>query len=63
MSEMEVFRSHLTDYYHTNVTDISDAVRIAEKQKSVFPLANKAYRLALTAPVTVAKDERKLLAS
>jgi hypothetical protein len=37
MSEMEVFRSHLTDYYHTNVKDISDAARIAEKQKSVFP--------------------------
>jgi hypothetical protein len=37
MSEMEVFRSHLTDHYHTNVQDISDAARIAEKQKSVFP--------------------------
>ena len=24
----------------------------------MFPLANKAYRLALSAPVTVAKDER-----
>ncbi|CAB3991910.1 zinc finger MYM-type 1-like [Paramuricea clavata] len=58
MSEMEVFRSHLTDDYHTNIQDISDAARIAEKQKSVFPLVNKAYRLALTAPVTVAKDER-----
>jgi hypothetical protein len=58
MSEMEVFRSHLTDHYHTNVQDISDAARIAEKQKSVFPLANKADCLAFTAPVTVAKDER-----
>ncbi len=58
MSEMEVFRSHLTDHYHTNVQDISDAAKIAEKQKSVFPLVNKAYRLALTAPVTVDKDER-----
>jgi hypothetical protein len=58
ISEMEVFRYHLTDHYHTNVQDISDAARIAEKQQSVFPLANKAYRLALTAPVTVAKDER-----
>jgi hypothetical protein len=36
--------------YDTNVRDISDAARIAEKQKSVFPLANKAYLLALTAP-------------
>ncbi|CAB4017816.1 RNA-directed DNA polymerase from mobile element jockey, partial [Paramuricea clavata] len=55
---MEVFRSHLTDYYHTNVKDISDVARIAEKQKSVFSLTNKAYLLALTAPVTVAEDER-----
>ncbi len=58
MFGMEVFRSHLTDHYHTNVQDISDAAKIAEKQKSVFPLVNKAYRLALIAPVTVAKDER-----
>ena len=52
---MEVFRSHLTD--DDDVKDISDAGRIAE-QKSVFTLTNKAYRLALTAPVTVAKDKR-----
>ena len=38
--------------------DISDAARIAVLQKSVFPLTNRAYRLALPALVTVAKDER-----
>ena len=33
--------------------------RIAQKQKSVFALANKAYHQALyTVPVTVPKDER-----
>ena len=49
MSELEVFRSHLTDHHYNNVRDISDAGRIAEEQTSVFPLANKTYRLALTA--------------
>ena len=29
-----------------------------QKFKSAFPLINKSYRLLLTAPVTVAKDER-----
>lgn len=57
MSEMEIFRCHLSSNSYS-VKHISDAARIAEEQKSVFPLANKAYRLALSAPVTVAKDER-----
>lgn len=57
MSEIEIFRCHLGSN-SDSVKDISDAARIAEERKSVFPLANKAYRLALTAPVTVAKDER-----
>ena len=41
-----------------DVKDISDAARIAQHPKSIFPLTNRAYRLALTAPVTLAKDER-----
>ena len=57
MSEMEIFRCHLSSNSYS-VKHISDAPKIAEERKSVFPLANKAYRLALTAPVTVAKDER-----
>ena len=57
MSEMEIFRCHLSsDSY--SVKHILNVARIAEEQKSVFPLANKAYRLALSAPMTVAKDER-----
>ena len=34
------------------------AAKVAEEMKSVFSLINKAFRLLLTAPVTVAKDER-----
>jgi hypothetical protein len=30
----------------------------AEEMKLVFPLTNRAFRLVLTAPVTVAKDEQ-----
>ncbi len=35
-----------------------EAASFAEERKYIFPLTNKAYRLLLTAPVTVAKDER-----
>ena len=57
MSEVETFKLHLATINEV-VKDISGAAKIAEEQKSVFPLTNKAFRLALTAPVTVAKDER-----
>lgn len=37
---------------------MAEAASFAEERKNIFPLTNKAYRLLLTAPVTVAKDER-----
>ena len=37
---------------------IDETARYTEKWKAVFPLSNKAFRLLLTAPVTVAADER-----
>ena len=57
MSEIETFKLHL-ETTNAVVKNISAAAKIAEVQKSVSPLTNKAFRLALTAPVTVAKDER-----
>ena len=35
-----------------------DAAKEAEKRKHIFPLTSQVYRLALTAPVTVAGNER-----
>ena len=57
MSEVETFSLH-PQTTNADVKDISSAAKKAEGMKSVFPLTNKAFRLALTAPVTVAKDER-----
>ena len=57
MSEIETFKLHL-ETTNAVVKNISAAAKIAEVQKSVSPLTNKAFRLALTAPVTVAKGER-----
>lgn len=37
---------------------VAKVAKHSEVFKSAFPLTNKAYRLLLTAPVTVAKDER-----
>ena len=51
--EMEIFTIHC-ESTNSNVQDISGAAKVAEKMKSVFPLINKAFRLVLTAPVTVA---------
>jgi protein-tyrosine-phosphatase len=54
---VETFSLHLQTT-NADVKDISSAAKKAEGMKSVFPLTNKAFRSALTAPVTVAKDER-----
>ena len=37
---------------------LADAASFSEEWKTAFPLTNKAFRLLMTAPVTVAKDER-----
>ena len=48
-AEFEVF---------VNVVNEADAAKEAEKRKHIFPLTSRVYRLALTAPVTVAGNER-----
>ena len=40
------------------IVSLADAAAEAEKRKHLFPLTNRIYRLALTAPVTVATNER-----
>ena len=57
MSEIETFKLHLKTT-HEDAKDISRAAKKAEEMKLVFPLTNRAFRLVLTAPVTVVKDER-----
>ena len=44
--------------YGTELKSAGDAANFSEERKSIFPLTNKCYRLLMTAPVTVAKDER-----
>ena len=43
---------------NTKFSSLYDTTKFSSKFKSAFPLRNNAYRLLLTAPVTVAKDER-----
>ncbi|CAB3993102.1 zinc finger MYM-type 1-like, partial [Paramuricea clavata] len=40
------------------MSEIETAAKKAEEMKLVFPLTNRSFRLVLTAPVTVAKDEQ-----
>ena len=46
------------DLTTTKFSSLYDTAKFSSKFKSAFPLTNNAYRLLLTAPVTVAKDER-----
>ncbi len=57
MSEVAVFRS-FAGTKSKSFFSMSEIGQFAHENKFVFPLMAKAYRLALTAPVTVAKDER-----
>ena len=43
---------------NTKFRNLYDTAKFSSKFKSAFPLANNVYRLLLTAPVTVAKNER-----
>ena len=43
---------------NTKFRSLYDTAKFSSKFKSAFPLTNNAYRLLLTAPITVAKDER-----
>ena len=42
----------------TKLETLAEAAKFSEVCKSAFPLTNRAFRLLITAPVTVAQDER-----
>ena len=57
MSEVAVFRSFV-EAKIKGFTLMSDIGQFANENTATFPLTANAYHLALTAPVTVAKNER-----
>ena len=57
-SEMEVFLNGVVKESVTDFNSISDVAKLVHDNKHIFPLLDRAYRLALTAPVSVAKNER-----
>ena len=57
MSEVAVFR-FFVEAKNKGFTLMSDIGHFANENKATFPLTAKAYRLALTASVRVAKNER-----
>ncbi|KAJ8019083.1 Zinc finger MYM-type protein 1 [Holothuria leucospilota] len=54
--ELELFKGLLENAAVTN--SVSEAARLAHQHRRTLPLTWKAYQLLLTAPITVAKDER-----
>ena len=57
--EFEVFVNVVNEGNTTNpIQSLAEAAKEAEKRKHIFPLTSRVYRLALTAPVTVAGNER-----
>jgi len=56
-SEMENFLRY-SETTRKNFKSLAETAIFSEEMKGTFPLTNRAYRLLLTAPVTVAKDER-----
>ena len=58
-AEFEVFVNVVNEGNTTNpIQSLAEASKEAEKRKHIFPLTSRVYRLALTAPVTVAGNER-----
>lgn len=57
LSEARLFISALSKEQKP-VQSLSDAASLAHKYKHIFPLIARGYRFAITAPVTVAKNER-----
>ena len=58
-AEFEVFVNMVNEGNTTNpIQSLAEAAKEAEKRKHIFPLTSRVYRLALTAPVTVAGNER-----
>ena len=59
MGEIDVFKAFAkTSHTDRDFADMREVGKFAEDNRSAFPLTARAYRLALTAPVTVAKGER-----
>ena len=57
ISEMENFLRY-SEMTRKNFKSLAEAAIFSEEMKGTVSLTNRAYRLLLTAPVTVAKDER-----
>ena len=58
-AEFEDFVNVVNEGNTTNpIQSLAEAAKEAEKRKHIFPLTSRVYRLALTAPVTVAENER-----
>ena len=61
-AEFEVFVNVVNEGNTTNrIESLADAAKEAEKRKHIFPLTSRVYRLALTAPVTMAGNERTFI--
>ena len=56
-AEFHNFVSYV-DLTRTKLESLAEAAKFSEVCKSAFPLTNRAFRLLMTAPVTVARDER-----
>ena len=60
-TEFEVFVNVVNEGNTANpIQSLAEAAKEAEKRKHISPLTSRVYRLALTAPVTVAGNERTL---
>ena len=58
-AEFDVFVNVVMKEGYVNpIESLADAAKEAERRKHIFPLTSRVYRLALTAPVTVAGNER-----
>ena len=56
-AEFHNFVSYV-DLTKTKLESLAEAAKFSEVCESAFPLTNRAFRLLMTAPVTVARDER-----
>ena len=57
IAEFEIFVNAVISE-KSGVNTFKEAAEQAEKMRRIFPITNRIYRLALTAPVTVAQNER-----
>jgi len=56
-AELELFKG-IIDESTEILGNVSDAAQLAHRHRRILPLTWKSYQLLLTAPITVAKDER-----